>query len=392
VASATDTITVNLDTTVTGLTSLTSATLVTDAINGSTANSPITIAPDGTGDVHLNTDSVRIGDNNSDATLATRGTGDLILTTHEGSGTEGIIRIYDGANGNITITPNGTGNLVLDGLNWPQADGAANYVLKTNGAGQLSWVAQTGTVGFVANPMTANLDLNEFSLTKAKVIQANLDGLDIRNVSGTNLIQAGLIGADYCTINADIIKTVSGNLDITIFPHGTGNVNLQTDTVVVGDSNAIATITTNGTGTLVLNTNSGTNSGSIGITEGVNGDIAIAPNGTGKTVATNLAYNEAVYTAGATTGTITPDAFNGPVQSITLTNSITFNAFTSPISGETITLIIKQPASGGPYTLTSTMLFAGASKTLSTAANAIDILTVSYIGTTYYASLAKGFA
>jgi hypothetical protein len=38
------------------------------------------------------------------------------------------------------------------------------------------------------------------------------------------------------------------------------------------------------------------------------------------------------------------------------------------------------------------MLFAGGSKTLSTAANAVDILTVSYIGTTYYASLVKGYA
>jgi hypothetical protein len=240
--------------------------------------------------------------------------------------------------------------------------------------------------------MTANLDVNEYSLTDVEIIQASLDGISIQNTSGTALIIAGLAGADYCTVNANIIRTVSADEPITIFPNGTGNVNLQTDTVVVGDSNALATITTNGTGTLVLSTNSGTNSGSIGITEGVNGDIALAPNGTGKTVATNLAYNEAVYTAGSTTGTITPDAANGPVQSITLTGSITFNAFTSPISGETITLIIKQPASGGPFTLTSTMLFAGASKTLSTAANSIDILVVSYIGTTYYASLAKGFA
>lgn len=42
-------------------------------------------------------------------------------------------------NGNITITPNGTGSIVLDGLNWPQSDGTANYVLTTNGSGQLSW-------------------------------------------------------------------------------------------------------------------------------------------------------------------------------------------------------------------------------------------------------------
>jgi hypothetical protein len=38
------------------------------------------------------------------------------------------------------------------------------------------------------------------------------------------------------------------------------------------------------------------------------------------------------------------------------------------------------------------MKFSGASKTLSTAASSIDIMTVFYDGSTYYASLAKGFA
>lgn len=42
-------------------------------------------------------------------------------------------------NGDLIITPNGTGDLVLDGLNWPQADGTAGYFLQTDGAGQLSW-------------------------------------------------------------------------------------------------------------------------------------------------------------------------------------------------------------------------------------------------------------
>ena len=169
VASATDTITINLDTTVTGLTSLTSTTLVTDAINGSSANSPIVIAPDGTGDVHLNADSVRIGDNNADATLATRGTGDLILTTNEGGANEGIIRIYDGANGNITLTPNGSGRVVIDGISHPIADGTANQVLQTNGSGVLSFATQsvavstgvsglgTGVATFLGTPSSANL-------------------------------------------------------------------------------------------------------------------------------------------------------------------------------------------------------------------------------------------
>ena len=85
--------------------------LDTDSIKSATANSPIVIAPDGTGDVHLNADSVRIGDNNANATIATNGTGDLIITTNEGSAVEGIVRLYDGVNGDITLTPNGSGQV-----------------------------------------------------------------------------------------------------------------------------------------------------------------------------------------------------------------------------------------------------------------------------------------
>jgi hypothetical protein len=38
------------------------------------------------------------------------------------------------------------------------------------------------------------------------------------------------------------------------------------------------------------------------------------------------------------------------------------------------------------------MKFAGGNKTLSTGTNAIDMLTISYLGGTYYASLITGFA
>ena len=43
--------------------------------------------------------------------------------------------------GNIVITPNTVGSIVLDGLNWPQVDGTANQALITNGAGQLGWAS-----------------------------------------------------------------------------------------------------------------------------------------------------------------------------------------------------------------------------------------------------------
>ena len=63
------------------------------------------------------------------------------------------------------------------------------------------------------------------------------------------------------------------NIDINIEPKGSGDVVLAGDTVKVGDSGAAATLTSNGAGTLtvttggttdlILNTNSGTNSGTI---------------------------------------------------------------------------------------------------------------------------------
>jgi len=103
-------------------------------------------------------------------------------------------------------------------------------------------------------------------------------------------------------------------------------------------------------------------------------------------------YKETIYTGGTTTGTITPDVANGNVQSITLSGNITLNALGNPETGQSMTLIVKQPASGGPYTLTSTMSFAGGTKTLSTAANAVDIISIVYDGTTYFASLSTNFS
>jgi len=44
-------------------------------------------------------------------------------------------------NGDLTITPNGTGDLILDGVKWPQADGSASQFLTTNGSGQTSWAS-----------------------------------------------------------------------------------------------------------------------------------------------------------------------------------------------------------------------------------------------------------
>ena len=104
----------------------------------STSNRDIDIVPHGTGDVTLQTDTVTMGSSGENVTVSTSGTGDLTLNTNGGS-SSGSIAIADGANANITLTPNGSGKIVLDNHSWPNSDGSANQVLITNGSGVLSF-------------------------------------------------------------------------------------------------------------------------------------------------------------------------------------------------------------------------------------------------------------
>jgi hypothetical protein len=100
---------------------------------------------------------------------------------------------------------------------------------------------------------------------------------------------------------------------------------------------------------------------------------------------------ETMYTWPSATGTITPSISSGTVHYMTLSGNITLNSIANAVTGSSITLIMNQPSSGGPYTLSSTMKWAAGSKTLSVSNSATDIATVFYDGTNYWATLNKGF-
>jgi hypothetical protein len=99
-------------------------------------------------------------------------------------------------------------------------------------------------------------------------------------------------------------------------------------------------------------------------------------------------YKEDVYTL-SYAATITPDVANGNVQKMSATGDFTFSAFSNPEAGQTLTLIVDH--NGAARTLTSTMSFAGGDDALSTS-DTVDIISVFYDGTTYYASIAKNFS
>ena len=65
------------------------------------------------------------------------------------------------------------------------------------------------------------------------------------------------------------------NVGLHIKPKGTGET-------IIGTGAAAATLTTSGAHDLVLDTNAGTNSGTITITDGANADMTAAPNGYGR--------------------------------------------------------------------------------------------------------------
>jgi hypothetical protein len=101
-------------------------------------------------------------------------------------------------------------------------------------------------------------------------------------------------------------------------------------------------------------------------------------------------YQERVFALGNVTGTITPSFNNGSVQTATVTGNITLNSLANVATGSSMTLILTQDGTGG-RALTSSMKWAGGITQLSTAASATDIVTIFYDGSTYYATLAKGF-
>ena len=66
--------------------------------------------------------------------------------------------IVSASNGDISITPNGTGDVIIDGLKHPQADGTSGQVLQTNGSGQLSFAnAGSGKVKQITTGSDATL-------------------------------------------------------------------------------------------------------------------------------------------------------------------------------------------------------------------------------------------
>jgi hypothetical protein len=134
-----------------------------------------------------------------------------------------------------------------------------------------------GTSNAVVAPVFADLSLDAATIASADINGGTIDGVTIGVTS-----VATVINVDNLKLDGNTLSSTDTNGNVVLAPNGDGDVQLDADTVRVGDSNNDVTITTNGTGDLTLNTNGGTDSGSIEIQDGVNTNIIVTANGTGK--------------------------------------------------------------------------------------------------------------
>ena len=135
------------------------------------------------------------------------------------------------------------------------------------------------TLNFGDVTLTGTQTLTNKTLTSPKIGTSILDtnGNELALLTATSSAVNEFTIANAATGNDPTLSATGddSNIDIAIKPKGTGET-------VFGTGAANATLTTSGAYDLVLDTNSGTNSGTITITDAANGDITIAPNGTGQ--------------------------------------------------------------------------------------------------------------
>lgn len=182
----------------------------------------------------------------------------------------------------------------------------------------------------------------------------------------------------------DNLDLASSNISNVVSINSTGNVNAQ---FFNGNGSALTGIVASSATTAVTVTgNAQPNITSTGTLTSLN------VSGTGNIGNITLnKFNELLPGTANTSTSITPDVSTGSIFRYTANNNFSFNSLSNAVAGTSATVIITQDGTGS-RTMTSTMKFAGGSKTLSTAASSIDIICVFYDGTTYYASLTKGYA
>jgi hypothetical protein len=259
-------------------------------------------------------------------------------------------------------------DLNLNGKNWGALSSASNTLTPILVNGQTMNVYGTGQMGQVAGigaaititPVGGSISAQYATANFPAITYASTGaGYTASNIQYARLYTGAIAGAANLTIaNAVALHTYTN--------WATGNVTLVSNVYTVLNEDTRSVISTVGN---------------------------IVSTGTANKYGTMSTFNERVTALGSASGTITANLALSSIHTVTATGDITINTtdITNAVSGSSFTIVITQDGTGSRL-LTSNLKYVGGTKTLSTAAGSIDVISGFYDGTNYLVSLAKGFA
>ena len=190
-------------------------------------------------------------------------------------------------NGDITITPNGSGAVIIDGLSHPTADGSAGQFLKTDGSGNLSFGTVVSTLSIAADSGSNDSVSTGETITFTggegvdTVVSDNTITISAEDASDSNKGVATFNTASFAVSSGDVTIKAGGVTNAQL-AGSIANSKLANDGITIGsddtslggtitDLNGLTSIDVDNI-TLDANTISTTNS---------NGNLQLTPNGTG---------------------------------------------------------------------------------------------------------------
>jgi len=269
-----------------------------------------------------------------------------------GGATAWILKLYDGA-GHITL---GTINSTANTVDW--SDSSVTFDIVNDTSPQLGGDLDTNSHNITIDDAHFIKDENGNEQIIFQTTSSAVNELEVTNASTGN---GPILGASGET-----------NVDLNIKPKGSGKT-------IIGSGTGNSTITSSGAHNLILNTNSGTNSGEIAITDGANGDIDITTNGTGAIKFNDLAYipQQAIT---STSNAVAWDAQAKPNAYHITTENTTLSAPTNAVEGAFICIEINF---NGSHTFSWNAIFNFAADTAPTTTDTdakTDILVFRYNG------------
>ena len=118
-------------------------------------------------------------------------------------------------NGNIAITPHGSGKVVLDGISHPNADGTNGQVLQTNGSGVLSFatISSDPTMGGDLSGTASNAQLVANCVTATELAGDAVTGAQLAdNACNSEHYTDGSIDNVHLATGIDAAKITTGTL------------------------------------------------------------------------------------------------------------------------------------------------------------------------------------